>query len=364
MSEREQPVLTPYRLGPLDLPNRLVMAPMTRSRALDGAVANPIARDYYAQRASAGLIVSEATQITQVGQGYLRTPGVFTDAQAEGWRGVTDAVHRVGGRIFAQLWHVGRVSHTSFQPGGAAPVAPSAIAARGEAHTLEGKQPFSTPRALETSEIASVVEQYAHAARTAKAAGFDGVELHGANGYLIDQFLRDGTNKRTDEYGGSFANRARFLLEIVDAVSAVWGADRVGVRISPLGGFNDMSDSDPVGLFSHVVKELDAKGVVYLHVIEGIAGPMLAPPGSPKVTPTLRKLFRRTLIANGGYTREAANEILAMNGADLVAFGVPFLANPDLVARFTRGAALNKPDFETFYAGEERGYTDYPTLAN
>jgi N-ethylmaleimide reductase len=357
MSDREQPLLSSYRLGSLTLPNRLVMAPMTRSRALAGEVPNPLARTYYVQRAAAGLIITEATQVSQVGQGYVRTPGIFTDAQQEAWRGVAEAVHAAGGRIFPQLWHVGRVSHTSFQPGGAAPVAPSAIAIKGETFTAQGKVPFSTPRPLETEEIASIVAQYASAARRAKAAGFDGVELHGANGYLIDQFLRDGSNKRTDRYGGSVANRSRFLLEVVEAVAGVWGADRVGVRISPFGAFNDMTDSDPFATFGHVARELDARALGYLHVVEPIAAVH-----DRRITPELRKLFRGTLIVNGGYSREAGNEVIAAGTADLVAYGVPFLANPDLPARFGGGAALNAPDRDTFYMGEERGYTDYPTL--
>ncbi len=349
-----QPLLTSYDLAGLTLPNRMVLAPMTRSRAAEGNVPGPFASTYYVQRAGAGLLVTEGTQVSPQGQGYIATPGIYSPEQQAGWRVVTDAVHAAGGRIFAQLWHVGRVSHTSFQPGGGAPVAPSAIAVSGQTWTAEGQQPFSTPRALETDEIAGVVAQFAHGARVARAAGFDGVELHGANGYLIDQFLRDGTNRRTDAYGGSIPNRIRFLSEVVDAVSAVFPAARVGVRVSPGGAFNDMADSDPKALFTGVADTLSGR-VGYLHVVDPVAGP-------ERFDALLRPRFRGALIVNGGYDRDAGNAAIADGRADLVSFGVPFLANPDLPRRFAEGAPLNAPDFSTFYGGGEKGYTDYPAL--
>lgn len=350
-----QPLLTPYDLAGLPLPNRMVMAPMTRSRALPGGVPSPLALTYYVQRASAGLLVTEGTQVAPQGQGYVATPGIHSPEQEAGWRGIVDAVHAAGGRIYAQLWHVGRVSHTSFQPGGEAPVAPSAIPVSGMTWTSEGQVPFSTPRALETDEIPGVVAQYAHGARVAKAAGFDGVELHGANGYLIDQFLRDGTNHRTDAYGGSVQNRMRFLLEVVDAVGAVWTPARVGVRVSPSGGFNDMSDSDPAALFGAVASALSERRIGYLHAVDPVAAPV-------HFAPLLRERFRGTFIVNGGFDRDAGNAAVAEGGADLVSFGVPFIANPDLPRRFAEGAPLNAPDFATFYTGGAKGYVDYPSL--
>ncbi|MFN7144259.1 MAG: alkene reductase [Myxococcota bacterium] len=352
------PLFTSYDLAGLKLPNRTVMAPMTRSRALPGEVVAPLTATYYAQRAGAGLIVSEGTQVSPEGQGYVATPGIFSAEQEAGWRVVTDAVHAAGGRIYAQLWHVGRVSHTSFQPGGKAPVAPSAIPLEGLTWTTEGQVPFSAPRALETAEIAEVVAQFAHGARVAKAAGFDGVEIHGANGYLVDQFLRDGTNTRTDRYGGSIENRIRFLLEIVEAVTAVFPKGRVGVRISPTGAFNGMSDSDPAALFGAVATALSGR-VGYLHAIDPVAGPGKA---EPRFAPLLRARFHGTLILAGGFDRASADAALTEGLADLVAFGVPFLANPDLPRRLAEGAPLNAPDYGTFYAGGEKGYTDYPTL--
>ncbi|AUX37072.1 MULTISPECIES: alkene reductase [Sorangium] len=353
-------LFSPLALGPLSLPNRLVMAPMTRCRA-EGHVPTELHARYYEQRASAGLIITEATQVSPQGIGYLRTPGIHTDAQVEGWRLVTDAVHRAGGRIFAQLWHVGRASHVSFQPNRQAPLSSSAVAIRkGHAHTPEGPQPYSTPRALEIDEIPGVVAQFEHGARQAKAAGFDGVELHAANGYIIDQFLRDGVNRRTDRYGGSVQNRARFLLEITDAVTAVFGADRVGVRVSPRADFNDMSDSDPKALFGHVAAELSARKIGYLHVVEAISA---EPPDAPeRVSPLLRDRFRGAFMANGGYTRETAERALRSGAADLVSFGAPFLANPDLPERLRRGAPLNAPDVATFYSDGPRGFVDYPRL--
>ena len=356
-------LFTPVRVGSLELPNRLVMAPMTRSRAGDGTAPTALMTEYYAQRASAGLIVTEATQVSDTAQGYPSTPGIHTNTQAAGWRNVTEAVHARGGRIFVQLWHVGRISHPMFQPNGALPIAPSAIAAKGELYTGEGMKPFPVPRALETAEIPGLIRDFAEAAKRAVFdAGFDGVEIHGANGYLIDQFLRDGTNQRTDEYGGSVENRARFLLEVVEATVNAIGAERVGVRLSPNGTFNDMSDSDPAALFGYVAKALSHYGLAYLHVIEGIDGPMALPAGAKPVAADLRAAFKGTFIINGGYTRETADAALAKGEADLVSLGVPFIANPDLAVRLKHGSPLAVGDAATFYGGTEKGYTDYPAL--
>ncbi|HEY4403891.1 MAG TPA: alkene reductase [Xanthobacteraceae bacterium] len=355
-------LLSPYRLGGIELGNRLVMSPMTRSRALDGNVSNPLAATYYAQRATAGLIVTEATQVSPQGVGYIRTPGIHSPAQVTGWRQVTEAVHRAGGRIFAQLWHVGRVSHPDFH-GGALPVAPSAIAADGEVFTPSGLTRMVTPRALEPHELPGIVAQFRKGAENAKAAGFDGVELHGANGYLLDQFLRDGANRRADAYGGDIRNRARFPLEVTDAVVAVWGADRVGYKVSPNSGFNSMSDSDPITTFSYFADELSRRGLLYLHATEGVTGPMAPPAGTILAAPVLRKRFKGALILNGGYDADSADAAIARGDADLIAFGVPFLANPDLPVRYAKHLPLNAPDQATFYAGEAKGYIDYPVLA-
>src|SRR5580692_5052276 len=355
----EQPfksLFLPYQLGDLELSNRLVMAPMTRSRAVEGNVPNPLAATYYAQRASAGLIVSEATQVSPRGVGYIRTPGIHSAAQVAGWKTVADAVHRAGGKIFLQLWHVGRISHPDFH-GGDLPVAPSAVAAEGEVFTAKGPQKMVTPRALDLGEIGGIVEQFRTGAANAKAAGFDGVELHGANGYLLDQFTRDGANKRTDNYGGSVKNRVRLPLEVTEAVIGVWGADRVGYRISPNAAFNSMSDSNPVQTFSYLAEELNKLGIVYLHVIDPIAD------GAKRLSPLLRRKFDRSLIVNGGFDLDTANAAIGNGTADLVAFGTPFLANPDLPKRYRIKAPLNAPNQATFYAGEDKGFTDYPALA-
>ncbi len=353
-------LFTPVEVGPYRLPNRIVMAPMTRNRAGEGNVPTPLVATYYRQRASAGLIVTEATQVCPEGLGYLGTPGIHSDEQVAGWRRVTDEVHAAGGRIFLQLWHVGRISHPDLQPGGALPVAPSAIAPEGTAHTPSGAKPFVTPRALETAEIPGVVRQFAEGARRALAAGFDGVEIHAANGYLVDQFLRDGTNRRTDRYGGSIENRARFLAEVVEAVASVWGPARVGVRLSPVSSFNDMKDADPFATFGYAAELLDRYGLAYLH---GVAWGSATPGGEERrAAEHLRARFRGPFIVNGGYGRETAEEALASGLADLVSFGSLFLANPDLPARFAAGAPLNAPDRSTFYGGGERGYTDYPAL--
>ncbi len=349
-------VFLPYELGDLALANRLVMAPMTRSRAVDGNVPNPMAATYYLQRASAGLIVTEATQVSPQGVGYVRTPGIHSAEQVAGWKKVTDAVHGAGGKIFLQLWHVGRISHPDFH-GGALPVAPSAIAAQGTVFTAQGPKPMVTPRALALSELPGIVAQFRAGAENAQNAGFDGVELHGANGYLLDQFTRDGTNKRTDAYGGSIENRSRLPLEVVDAVVGVWGPARVGYRISPNSAFNAMSDADPVRTFSHLAEALNRRGIAYLHVVDPAAD------GAKRMSPALRRIFDGTYIVNGGFDLATANAAIARGEADLVAFGAPFLANPDLPERFKRGAPLNPADQATFYAGEAKGYIDYPRLA-
>jgi N-ethylmaleimide reductase len=356
-------LLSPVKVGPHVLPNRIVMSPMTRSRAGEGHVPKALAVTYYAQRASAGLIVTEATQVSPQGIGYPNTPGIHTDEQVTGWRAVTDAVHKAGGKIFLQLWHVGRISHPSMQEDGALPVAPSAVAPEGEVFTGTGMKPFVTPRALLTEEIPGIIEQFRVGAANALKAGFDGVELHGANGYLLDQFLQDGTNKRTDEYGGPVENRARLLLEVTEAVVGVWGADRVGVRLSPGGTFNSMQDSDAARTFGYAAQALNRFGLAYLHVVEPSDPQRYLLNGAPvSATHHLRSIFEGTLITAQGYTFETGNEVLARGDADLVGFAKLFLANPDLPARFALGAPLNEPDHKTFYGGDERGYTDYPSL--
>ncbi len=343
-----------YDLSGLSLSNRMVMAPMTRSRALDGNVPNPLAETYYVQRSGAGLIVTEASPVSPQGIGYIRTPGIYSPEQVAGWKRITNAVHRAGGKIFLQLWHVGRVSHPDFHAG-ALPVAPSPIAADGEVFTFQGPKRMVTPRALEPTEIPEIVEQFRKAAENAKAAGFHGVELHGANGYLLDQFLRDGSNRRNDAYGGSVQNRMRFPLEVVEAAIGVWGKERVGYRVSPNANVYSMSDSDPRATFSHFAAALDRLGIGYLHVSDPVNG-------ENRIAPALRRIFRGALIVNGGYDAASANAAIVSGEADLVAFGVPFLANPDLPLRYRSGAALNAPDRGTFYAGEAKGYIDYPAL--
>jgi len=361
MSHPTGSLFEPTHLGSLELANRIVMAPLTRSRAVKGEVPNPLAVDYYRQRASAGLIITEATQVSAQGQGYAYTPGIFTDDQVAAWKKVTDAVHAEGGRIVLQLWHVGRVGHPDLQPDGGLPVAPSAIRLDGQAFTEEGFKPHPTPRALALDEIADVVEQFRYGALRAKEAGFDGVEVHGANGYLLDQFLRDGTNQRTDSYGGSVENRARLVFEVLDAVTGVWGADRVGIRLSPFGTFNGMSDSDPVALFGHVIERLNGYGLAYLHIVERFPGTEVSA-DEKEALDDLRRRFSGAFIGNGGYDATLAQDAVESGHADAIAFGRPFIANPDLVARLKQGAPLNEPDQATFYGGDHRGYTDYPTL--
>ncbi|MBD2460365.1 alkene reductase [Oscillatoria sp. FACHB-1407] len=341
-------LLSPVKLGRYELPNRIVMAPLTRNRASEGLVPHQLNATYYAQRASAGLIVTEASQVTPYGMGYPNTPGIYSSEQVEGWRLVTDAVHQQGGRIFLQLWHVGRISDPSLQPNGVLPVAPSAIAAADHV----------TPRALELDEIPGIIEAYRQGAANALAAGFDGVEIHGANGYLIDQFLQDGTNKRTDAYGGSIENRARFMLEVVEAVVGVWGADRVGIRLSPNGTFNDMSDSNPTATFTYAVKALNPYNLAYLHLVEPRTGDQ-----NDLGARYFRSIYNGTLISAGGYDRDMGNEAIANGDADLIAYGRWFISNPDLPQRFAVNAPLNPYDRDTFYGGTEKGYTDYPTLS-
>ncbi len=354
-------LFSPFQLGPLSLPNRTVMAPMTRNRAGPGNVPGPLNATYYAQRASAGLIVSEATQVSPQGLGYPGTPGIHSAEQVAGWRLVTDAVHRAGGRIFLQLWHVGRISHPSLQPGGALPVAPSAIAPSGQAWTLDGMKPYVTPHALEAAEIAEIVEDFRRGARNARQAAFDGVELHGANGYLVDQFLRDGANRRTDGYGGSAQNRTRFLVEVTEAVVGEWGGARVGVRLSPTNPFNDMADSNPAATFAAAAGALERFGLAYLHIVEPAAGDPVTAGEVPDLK-FLRKIWRGALIGNKGYDLARANAVIRGGTADLVSFATLFLANPDLPERFRRGGPFNPPERKTFYGGSAAGYTDYPPL--
>ncbi|EGV33425.1 12-oxophytodienoate reductase [Thiorhodococcus drewsii AZ1] len=352
----------PYQLGSLTLANRLVMAPLTRNRAGAGDVPTPLMATYYAQRATAGLIITEASQISQQGKGYIQTPGIYNAEQIQGWKGVTDAVHGHGGKIFVQLWHVGRVSHPDLQEGGALPVAPSAIRAEGQVFTDRGMVDMVTPRALDLEELPGIVADYRRAAENARAAGFDGVEIHAANGYLLDQFLRDKSNRRTDAYGGTIENRSRLLLEVVDAVLEVWGKDRVGVRLSPLSPFNDIDDSDPESLFTYAVDQLAERGLGFLHVIEGITGGPRETGHSFKLS-RLRKHFPGTYIANNGYTRDLALSVRAKNAADLIAFGRLYIANPDLAERLRLDAPLNALDESTLYGGDAHGYTDYPFLS-
>ncbi|MEA3210695.1 MAG: N-ethylmaleimide reductase [Chthoniobacter sp.] len=356
------PLFTPFTLGDLELPNRLVMAPLTRGRAGAESIPNDMMAEYYRQRAAAGLIISEATHISPQGRGWVGAPGIHNADQVRGWQKVTDAVHAEGGRMFLQLWHMGRASHPDFHEGDAPPVAPSSIAIRGDhIRTPQGRKPYPVPRALETAEIPGVVQDYARATTLAKEAGFDGVEIHGANGYLIDQFLRDGSNQRTDRYGGSIENRVRFLLEVTDAVVSAWRAERVGLRLSPVSNFNDQTDSNPEALFTYAAQQLNRFGLAYLHVLEALPGHVLAMPG-PRVTPAIRQAFRGPLMVNGGYDAKLGAQAIERGETDLIAYGVPFLANPDLVERYRTGAPLNAPDFATFYAAGPEGYIDYPAL--
>jgi N-ethylmaleimide reductase len=356
------------QVGDLVLNNRIIMAPLTRMRSKQpGNIPQALNAEYYGQRSSAGLIISEASQISPHGQGYPATPGIHSAEQVAGWRLVTDAVHKKGGTIFLQLWHVGRISHSSFHPVEGLPVAPSAIQPSGMTMTADWQQvPFEIPRALELKEISGIIADYRKAAENAKAAGFDGVEVHGANGYLLDQFLQDGSNKRQDGYGGSIENRARLLLEVVDAVTQVWSTNRVGVRLSPYGTFNDMSDSDPINLFTSVLAQLSARGIGYVHVIEpratGAGGGDSVYEGAPSTSQLFRTSFNGVFISAGGYNRDNAIVAVESGVVDAVAFGRLFIANPDLPQRLKLNAPLNRYNRDTFYGGAEAGYTDYPAL--
>jgi N-ethylmaleimide reductase len=363
----------PTKFGDIDVANRLVMAPLTRNRS-PKAIPNDLNATYYEQRATAGLIITEGTPITQQGQGYADVPGLYLPAAIEGWKKVTDAVHKKGGKIVTQVWHVGRVSHVSLQPNGGAPVAPSAIPAGGKTYIIDenGNGAFaetSAPRALELSEIAGIVDDFAKGARAAIDAGFDGIELHGANGYLIDQFLKSGANQRTDEYGGSIENRARFVLEVVDAVSREIGAGRVGIRLSPVTPANNISDDQPQALFNYVVEKLGSRGLAFIHVVEGATGGDRAytQGDKPFDYQELKDIYRKAggtggWIVNNGYDHGSATQAVESGYADGVAFGKLFIANPDLVQRFKDNSVLNQPDNTTFYGGGAKGYTDYPAL--
>ena len=351
-------LFTPLQMGDLNLPNRIVMAPLTRCRAGAGRVPTELMAEYYTQRASAGLIISEATSVMPMGVGYPDTPGIWSDEQVQGWRRVTQAVHAAGGRIFLQLWHVGRISDPEFL-NGERPVAPSAIAAAGHVSLLRPKRAYVVPRALETAEIAEIVEAYRQAAVNAKAAGFDGVELHGANGYLLDQFLQDKTNHRTDAYGGSIANRARLLLEVTDAAISVWGPGRVGVHLAPRGDAHDMGDSDPQATFGYVARELGKRRIAFIFARESL--------DPPRIGPQIKENFAGVFIANEKLTRDDAERLIATGEADAAAFGINFIANPDLPRRLLLNAPLNTPRPETFHGyglpDITSGYTDYPKLA-
>ncbi len=356
-------LFSPTRFGAIDLANRVVMSSLTRNRAGAGNVATPLIAEYYRQRASAGLILTEASPICAEGHGYPRTAGIHTPEQIAGWRPVTEAVHGAGGKIALQLWHVGRISHPDLQPSGALPVAPSAIRPAGQVFTGQAMKDFVTPRALELAEIPGLVEQYAQAARNAMEAGFDGVEVHAGNGYLLDQFLRSSTNRRTDAYGGSTENRARLLLEVMEAVCAAVGSDRVGLRLSPVTTFNDISDDHPQETFDYVVTQLNPLKLAFLDVLQGTAGV----PREQWISfdyARLRALYSGNLILNNDYDFATAQQAVTSGAADAIAFGRLLLANPDLVERFRRGAPLNAPDYDRLYTGEEKGYTDYPFLAD
>ncbi|MEB3214126.1 MAG: alkene reductase [Leptolyngbyaceae bacterium] len=358
-------LFSPVQLGRYELPNRIVMAPMTRLRAVD-SIPTVLMAEYYAQRASAGLIVTECTMVSPMSNGYMNCPGIYSAEQMTAWQQTTEAVHENGGRIFLQLWHSGRVAHPSLL-NGKLPVAPSAIAATGTLHTPDGKVTLEAPRALEAEEISPIVEEFRQSAQNAMTAEFDGIELHGAFGYLIDQFLQNGSNHRTDDYGGSIENRARFLLEVVEAVCSVWGGDRVGIKLSPSNTFYGMKDSDPLATFRYVLEQLNSFGLAYVHLMEPNDMDLETREVINPVLPAFRESYPGVIITNGGYTKETGNQILTEEMAELVSFGKPFIANPDLLARFATNAPLNAPDAATFYGrGDqhlEKGYTDYPFLA-
>lgn len=348
------------QLGSITVKNRIAMAPLTRNRAGEGGVPHALNVTYYAQRATAGLIITEATPISAMAHGYPNLPGIYTDQQIAGWLKVTDAVHKVGGKIVLQLWHVGRISHPNMLPDNATPVAPSAVKPAGQAFTPVGMIDYVEPRALDVTELPALVQDYVLAAKAAMAAGFDGVEIHAANGYLLDQFLRDGSNQRQDEYGGSIAHRIRLLLEVTKAVTGAIGADKVGMRLSPVNPFNDMNDSDPQTLFNALAQALNPFNLAYLHVVEG--GIHGGGEAAPFDFSAFRQLYQGKYMANLGYDKARGDAAIASGHADIVAYGVPYIANPDLVARFAQNAPLNEADSTTFYGGAEVGYTDYPFL--
>ena len=357
-------LFTPVKLGKFELAHRIVLPPLTRMRTVNGFIPNDWMVDYYTQRASkGGFMVTEGTVINETGHGYYGAPGIYTDEQVEGWKKVTSAVREKGGVIFNQLFHVGRQSHRSLQPNNTEPIGASAIPHEDLVFTQKGWVPAEPNRALETAEVKELVKDYRKAALRAKEAGFDGVELHGANGYLVDQFLQDGTNHRTDEYGGSMENRVRFMMEVLETMVDVWGKDAVGIRLGPSGTFNSMSDSDPIALFGYAAERLNELDLAYLHIIEPrINGNIEIADGlEPVASMHLRKIFKNLIIAAGGFDFEKGTNILERGNADLVAFGRHFIANPDLVKRFKKGLALTPYDRDTFYGGDEKGYTDYPT---
>jgi N-ethylmaleimide reductase len=352
----------PTRVGSIEVDNRIFLAPLTRNRSKDDFSPNDLAPEYYAQRASGGLLITEASQVSPEAIGYINTPGIYNDAQVAGWKKVTDAVHAAGGKIVIQLWHVGRISHTSLLPKQQAPLAPSAIRANAQTFVgAEGMVDVSEPRAMSKEDIQRTIGDYRHAAECAKQAGFDGVEIHSANGYLLDQFLTDGANQRTDEYGGSLENRFRLLGEVIDAVMDVWPADKIGVRLSPTGKFNDTFDSDRLAIFSYVVEQLNRYGLAYLHIVEAFPGIENTDEEKQIVASVIGK-WRGFHIANGGYEKDSAEDLIASGKADAVAFGRSFLANPDLPKRLELGAEFNPVDESTLYGGGAEGYTDYPTL--
>jgi N-ethylmaleimide reductase len=355
-------LFSPFNLGPLSLPNRIAMSAMTRTRANENGVPTSLMRDYYVQRASAGLIVTECTQVSDQGHGIIRCPGIHREDQIAGWREVTEAVHAAHGHIFCQIWHCGRVAHPDMR-GGEVPVGPSAIPASGDFFLPSGRVEFPVPRELRIEEIAPIIESFAVATRNARLAGFDGVELHGANGYLQDQFLHDGSNKRTDSYGGSVENRARLMVETVEAMIAAWDAKHVGVRLSPSSYLYGVDDSDKRATFGHVIKKLNGLGVAYLCLLEPNAKDAARGVQIPNVAETFRALVSVPLIVNTGFDKAKGNAAIAAHHADIVAFGVPYIANPDLVERYRTDAAVSKPDPSTFYGLGPKGYTDYPPLA-
>jgi N-ethylmaleimide reductase len=367
MPQENLQLLKTLKIGSLELKNRLIMAPLTRMRAIENDVPNPLAQTYYAQRASAGLIISEATQISPLGKGYPATPGIYSSEQTAAWGKIVQEVHAKGGKIFAQLWHVGRISHSSFHEKEGLPIAPSAIKPEGKTFTQSwSMEPYETPRPMTLEDIHTLIEQFYQAALNAKQAGFDGVEIHSANGYLLDQFLQSSTNQRTDEYGGSIENRSRLIQQILDRVKTVFDASRIGVRLSPFGTFGDISDEDPIGLFTHVIEVLNTYQLGYLHVIE----PRSTSAGAndhvasdaPCTSDQFRKVFKGVFISAGGYDRESGEAALQNNLADAIAYGRLYISNPDLVERFAQNAPLNPYQRDTFYGGSEKGYTDYPSL--